>query len=186
MPEITKDYSRAKEVIKKGGVVILKTDTLYGIIANALDRKAVKRVYKIKGRRPDKPFIILVPSVEDIKRFFDVEISDKEREFLEKKGITVVLNLRDRRKHRYLHRGTGTLAFRIPSKNKLIELLREIGFPVIAPSANPEGEKPAVDINEAIRYFGDKIDLYVNEGKVEGKASPIVKVENGKVVYLRR
>jgi len=115
MPEVTKDYGKVNEILKKGGVVVLKTDTLYGIIAN---------------------------------------------ELLEKRGITVVLNLRDRRKHRYLHRGTGTLAFRIPSKDKLIELLKKTGFPVVAPSANPEGKKPAVDINEAIRYFGDKIDLY--------------------------
>jgi len=186
MPEVTKDYGKVNEILKKGGVVVLKTDTLYGIIANALDKKTVERVYKIKGRRPDKPFIILVPSVDDIKRYFDVEISNKERELLEKRGITVVLNLRDRRKHRYLHRGTGTLAFRIPSKDKLIELLKKTGFPVVAPSANPEGKKPAVDINEAIRYFGDKIDLYVDEEKAEGKASPIVKVEDGKVIYLRR
>ncbi len=186
MPKITKNYKDAAEILKKGGAVVLKTDTLYGILANALNKKTVDRVYKIKKRQPDKPFIILVSSVEQIERFFEVEINEKEREILEKRGITVVLKLKDRRKLRYLHRGTGTLAFRIPAKNKLVKLIEEVGYPLIAPSANPEGKKPAEDVEEAVGYFGDKIDLYVDEGKVKGKASPIVKVENGKVVYLRR
>ncbi len=186
MPKITKDYKKAAEVLKKGGIVILKTDTLYGILANATDKNLVKKVYKIKGRDPKKPFIILVPSVDFIKQFFEVAITEKEKELLEKKGITVVLNLKDKRKLRYLHRGTGTLAFRIPAKEKLIKLIKEVGFPLIAPSANPEGEQPAENVKKAIEYFGDKVDLFVDEGKAVGKPSPIVKVENGKVQYLRK
>lgn len=186
MPLITQTLEDITSFLKEGKLAVIKTDTLYGIVANALDKEAVERLYKIKKRTPTKPFLLLVPSVDFIKKFFDVEISKKERELLEKEGITVILTLKNPDKYKYLHRGTGTLAFRIPAKQNLKDFIKNLGFPIVAPSANPEGKKPAEDIKQAIDYFGDLIDIYVDEGRAKGKPSPIVKVENNKVIYIRK
>ncbi len=186
MPYITKDLKDAYQILRSGKIGVIKTDTLYGIVANALDKDAVEKIYKIKGRTPSKPLLMLVPSVDFIKKFFDVEISDKEKQLLQKEGITVILNLKSPQNFHYLHRGTDTLAFRIPAKPDLKAFIQELGFPVVAPSANPEGRKPAETIQEAVSYFGDQIDIYVDEGVAKGKPSPIVKVKDNEIIYLRR
>ncbi|WP_029521376.1 L-threonylcarbamoyladenylate synthase [Persephonella sp. IF05-L8] len=180
MSKISKNFSEAVKIIKSGGVVVAPTDTLYGILANALDEKAVNKVYKIKGRNLKKPFIILIPSV-DYLALFGIKPSLKEKKLLESKGITVVIDLPEDilDKFEYLHRGQKSLAFRIPDNEELLNFLKKLKLPVIAPSANPEGEKPASDIQEAIRYFGNKVDIYMDKGKQEGKPSTIIKVKNG-------
>ncbi|NPA52623.1 MAG: threonylcarbamoyl-AMP synthase [Aquificae bacterium] len=186
MPTITKDLGKAFDVLKNGKTAVIKTDTLYGVVANALDKKAVERVYEIKGRTPSKPFLMLVPSVEFIKKHFDVQISQKEKEILQKEGITVILNLNTPKQLEYLHRGTNTLAFRIPAKQNLKDFIQRLETPLIAPSANPEGKEPAKTVQEAVDYFGNLIDIYVDEGKAEKKPSPIVKIKNNEIIYIRK
>ena len=179
MSKVSKDFSEAIEILKSGGIVIAPTDTLYGILANALDKNAVKKVYKLKGRDTSKPFIILIPSV-DYLSLFGIKPTLKEKRLLESRGITVVIDLSEEvlDKFEYLHRGQKSLAFRIPDNEELIQFLKNLKLPVIAPSANPEGEKPASDIQEAVRYFGNKVDLYIDKGKLEGKPSTIVKIKD--------
>ena len=76
-------------------------------------------------------------------------------------------------KFEYLHRGTETLAFRVPDKSELIELIQRVG-PLIAPSANIEGENPAETIEEAKEYFGDAVSCYKDGGKIVGKPSTVI------------
>ncbi len=180
MSKISKSFSEAVKIIKSGGVIVAPTDTLYGILVNALDKEAVKKVYEIKGRNLKKPFIILIPSVDSLI-LFGIKPSLEEKKLLESKGITVVMDLPEKvlDKFEYLHRGQKSLAFRIPDNEELLNFLKELKLPVIAPSANPEGKKPASDIQEAVRYFGNKVDLYIDKGKLEGKPSTIVKIKDG-------
>ncbi|WP_297473326.1 L-threonylcarbamoyladenylate synthase [Persephonella sp.] len=174
MIKIKKDFDKAVEVIKKGGVIVAPTDTLYGLLADALNKKAVERVYSLKKRSPDKPLIILIPSI-DYLSIFGIKPSSVEEKLLERKGITVVMDIQDS-KYEYLHRGKSSLAFRIPDYKPLIEFIRKVEKPLVAPSANPEGKPPPEDIKKAVEYFGDKVDLYVDKGKKKGLPSTIVKV----------
>jgi L-threonylcarbamoyladenylate synthase len=85
----------------------------------------------------------------------------------------------------YLHRGTQTLAFRLPASANLRELLLKTG-PLIAPSANIEGLPPAKNIEEARNYFGDAVDLYMDGETIAGKASRVVRLHNdGSITILR-
>ena len=85
----------------------------------------------------------------------------------------------------YLHRGTHTLAFRVPDDPQLKNLLKESG-PLIAPSANPEGLPPATNIEEAQKYFGDTVDFYINDGERAGSPSTVISLgEDGSVVTVR-
>jgi len=83
-----------------------------------------------------------------------------------------------------LHRGTGTLAFRMPKLKWLRELLEKTG-PLVAPSANFEGEQPAKTIREAEKYFGKNIDFYVDVGRRDSKPSTLLRIEKEKTVILR-
>jgi L-threonylcarbamoyladenylate synthase len=76
------DWQKAEEALKKGGVAFVPTDTLYGLVASALDKKAVERIYKIRGRDKGKPCIVLISSFADLKKF-GVSISIEQKKFLE-------------------------------------------------------------------------------------------------------
>jgi len=118
---------------------------------------------------------------------FKIRIAKDTRNFLQKVWpgkISVILPC-PYKKFTYLHRGAKTLAFRLPAKKDLIKLLKKTG-PLVAPTANPEGLKPAKTVREAKRYFGNKIDFYVNQGKLNSLSSILVAVKNGQVVVKRR
>lgn len=177
----------AIDLIKHGGIVITKTDTIYGILANALDKEAIEKIYVIKGREKDKPFIILIPNAKFLKKF-KVKENPQAEKILNLKGITVIFDVNDPNNElEYLHRGTKTLAFRIPDDPEFLGFLNKLDTPIVAPSANPSGLTPAEDIHKAIEYFKDKVDLYIDRGKSETNIpSTIVKVENSKIKILRQ
>ena len=181
---ISTDINDAKKFLKSGKPAVIKTETLYGILGNALNKDTVEYIYEIKGRTYNKPLIILISSIQDLKKF-GVFPNKLEKKLLSLEGLTVVLNI-DNSEFSYLHRGKKTLAFRIPKKENLKNLIRELNFPLVAPSCNPEGEKPAQNIKEAVEYFRGKIPIYIDEGdNTNKKPSTIVKVENNQINILR-
>lgn len=170
--------------LEKGGIGVLATDTIYGIVGQALKRDTVERIYAVKKRTPTKPFIILINDIKDLA-LFDVKIDQTIQTTLGEYWpgpVSIILDC-DNPDFEYLHRGTKTLAFRMPSKPELIELLRLTG-PLVAPSANPEGLEPAVDIPAAKAYFGDGVDFYL-EGLVNLKPSKIIKITNDEIEIIR-
>lgn len=174
------------KVLKNEGVAIYPTDTLYGIIGSALSKKAVSRIYEIKGRDENKPFIILISKIKDLE-LFGINISIDQKKYLESVWpgkVSVILPCKST-KFQYLHRGTNSLAFRLPNKKSLRELLQKTG-PLVAPSANPQGLDPAKTIKEAKRYFEDTIYMYVAGGKLEGKASTVISLLDKEPKILRK
>ncbi|MFH1192712.1 MAG: L-threonylcarbamoyladenylate synthase [Candidatus Jorgensenbacteria bacterium] len=163
-------------VIKKGGVGVLPTDTIYGLVGSALSQKTVERIYRIRRRNPKKPVIVLIAALADLRRF-GVKPAPRVKVFLKKiwpGPYSVVLSC-PHKKFAYLHRGTETLAFRLPEPKWLRELLRATG-PLVAPSANPEGKPPAKNIAEAKKYFGEKADFYMH-GVTHGAPSTLLEVK---------
>ncbi len=174
------------EILSRGGVGVLLTDTLYGVVGSALDKKAVRSIYKIKGRDENKPFIILISSIKDLE-LFNIAIDKKIEAQLKKfwPGPVSIILPCSHKKFEYLHRGTNTLAFRLPKKQTLIKILKITG-PLVAPSANPQGAIPARSLKEAKGYFGDAVDFYAAEGKSKAKPSKIVRISSGKLEILRK
>ena len=174
----------AAAILQTGGVGVIATDTIYGIVGKALDQTVVERIYDIKQRTPTKPFIILVSSVDDIHNF-GVTITDSMRQSLLAYWpgpYSMILDCPNEL-FAYLHRGTKSLAFRLPARQDLIDLLKVTG-PLVAPSANPEGQTPSQTFDEAAKYFGDTVDFYV-EGDVTTKPSTIIKLTNGSEQIIR-
>jgi len=174
------------KIIKSGGAGVLPTDTLYGLVGLALSKKAVEKIYKIRKRNPKKPCIILISEINDLK-LFGIKLQKAQKEFLEKYWpgeVSVVLECNNK-KFEYLHRGTKTLALRMPKKESLRKLISKTG-PILAPSANSEDSKPAFIISEAKEYFGEDVDFYVNAGRLEKKPSTLVRLKDGEVEVLRQ
>lgn len=183
------------KVLREGGVAVMPTDTLYGIVGRAQSLSAVNRIYKLRKRAPDKPCIILIGNIDELEKF-SIALSEKQKSKIKEywpfdlacdfqpEPVSIVLDCPDEALS-YLHRGAKTLAFRLPSSQPLRDLLIKTG-PLIAPSANLEARPPSETIAEAKKYFGDEVDLYVDGGTIKGKASKIIKLhKDGSVDVLR-
>ena len=178
-----------KKVLKKNGVAVMPTDTIYGIVGRALAPETVNRIYDLKKRAPEKPCIILIGNITELKKL-SIILSEEQKNKLKEcwttdsAPVSIVLDCPDE-KLSYLHRETKTLAVRLPASPSLLKLLLETG-PLIAPSANPEGMMPAEDIKEAKKYFGDSVDYYMDRGRITGKPSKLIKLQkDGSVSILR-
>lgn len=163
----------ASRVLERGGMVCFPTDTIYGLLASALNREAVERLYSF--RRPsNRPFLLLLPSVDWLETL-DLLVGRRHLQLLSEFNATFIFYKRNSIPL-YLTRGKRSLAVRIPPKgSSILELLQRLGKPVVAPSANPEGEKPATNIEEAMAYFGKLVDLYVDGGERAGKPSTVLR-----------
>jgi L-threonylcarbamoyladenylate synthase len=179
------NYNLAKSILASGKIGVIPTDTIYGLVGKAMNEATVNRIYKTKERNPQKPFIVLISDISDLK-LFDIKINQKTKGILEKVWpgkVSVILScLSD--KFSSLHRNTKTLAFRLPDKKDLLQLIKETG-PLVAPSANPEGLKPAKTIAEAKKYFGRDVDFYIDEGRLDSLSSTLIEIRDGKVEILR-
>lgn len=175
------------KTLKKNGVVIMPTDTMYGIVGRAENISTVERIYKIRKRSPKKPCIVLIGDINELEKF-GINISDIHNFNLcvqaKSDPVSVILYCPNE-SFAYIHRGTRNIAFRLPSSKSLQDLLMTTG-PLIAPSANIEGQPPAQNIREARSYFGDKVDLYIDGGDVSGKASKVIRLQSdGSISILR-
>jgi len=172
-------------ILRTGGVAVLRTDTIYGIVACADDQSACERIYRAKGRDGTKPCIVLITNDAQIwdsvsrKAFVEAEM------YLGDEPTSVVVPAGENTPAWIPHEN-GIIAFRIPNRPELRRLMLATG-PLIAPSANLSGEAPAETVEQAEAYFGDAVDVYVDGGKVEGaKPSHIVTVsKSGKVDRIR-
>lgn len=173
------------DILLKGGIGVLPTDTIYGIHTLSLKRQAVEKVYSLRNRSKFKPFIILISSLDDLK-LFDIDLDEKTIKILNKiwpNPVSAILPCFSN-KFEYLHRGNNTLAFRLPKNELLLKILKLTG-PLISTSVNLEGEKPAQTIDEAFKYFGDKIDLYLDSGRLTLNPSTVIEYKDQKFKIIR-
>lgn len=161
------------KILKSGGVGVLPTDTLYGLVGRAEDKKAVARIKKLKKRSVGKPFIILISNLKDLTKF-GVKPNKATGQILAKiwpGPVSVAFSSK--------------LSFRLP-KNKLLNTIIKQTGPLVAPSANPEGLEPASIISKAKSYFSDKIDFYLPANKkLTGQPSTLIRIKNNKIEILR-
>jgi L-threonylcarbamoyladenylate synthase len=174
------------KTLKQNKVAVMPTDTIYGIVGRAENRELVERIYSTRKRAPHKPCIILIGEIDELQKF-SIKLSVKQKSELVKYWpgpVSIIFDVLGDSLE-YLHRGTKTLAFRLPLDQELRNLLLEVG-PLIAPSANIEGLNPSTNIKEAKKYFEDLVDLYVDKGEITGRASKIIKLHaDGSISVIR-
>lgn len=176
--QIEKISEIAAEVLKKGGVIVYLTDTLYGLGVNALDENAILKVYKIKKRDRNKPLPIIAKDLKMVKRIACVDL--KVEKILNKIWSgPIAIRLRKKDILPYVLTGNGeTVVVRIPDNEFISALMDKIDFPITATSANVSKEKNLLDPGKIISKFESgelKPDLFINAGKVKNpKPSTII------------
>ena len=157
--------TRAVNVLKKGGVVVLPTDTVYGLCADAMNEKDIKRVFAIKGREASKALPVLVSDATMRQKVAHVP-PDIETKIDELGSITAVVHARGWMPLS-LRGGKLSIGVRIPNHDFLLEVITKCGGPITGTSANISGQPSQTKIDEVIMAFKNRRhapDLIVNAG----------------------
>lgn len=178
--------AKAGEILRRGGLVVFPTETVYGLGANALDADAAKKIYAAKGRPSDNPLIVHIADPADADKYAIVgeEYRRLAKAFMPG-PLTVILPKRDCIPETVTG-GLDSVGIRCPENKIARRMIAAAGIPVAAPSANISG-KPSPTSAEHVRFDMDgKVDMILDGGECTvGLESTIVKVENGKLTLLR-
>lgn len=174
-------FDQAASWLRRKKVGVLPTDTVYGLVASASDQAAVDRFYALKNR-DQKPGTLIVANTDQLLALGVPSDQIEQVAQYWPNPLSAVLTVTG---NDYLHQGVGTLAMRVVADTKIRDLLEQTG-PLITSSANQPGEPPATTIDEAIAYFGDDVDFYVDGGQIIAEPSTIIRPGSDAIEILRR
>ncbi len=166
--------ARAASALRAGGIVLYPTDTLYGLGADAISNTAVAKIFEAKGRNERKPIHAIVADLAMARQYGEVpEIVDALVRKLPPGKITFIVKKRAEYDSGIL-RGT-TFGFRIPDNAFCIEMIRALGGPITATSANRAGEMPATDVDGILAQLqSEHIDVAIDNGELPVNAPSTV------------
>ena len=147
---MNKNLEKAVRIIKKGGIVIFPTDTAFGIGCRIDDSRAIEKLFKLRRRSKDKAVPVLVSSIKMAEEYVK-EINPETRMLMKKYwpgGLTIILNCKKEKVPNMVRGGGNTIGIRTPGHKTIRELIRKVGIPIIAPSANFSGEKTPFKVSE--------------------------------------
>ncbi len=176
------------QTLRKGGVIIFPTETVYGIGTNAYCEESVKKIYEVKQRPGEKPLSIMVGNAEEISKYAVIsnEIEEKIIKNFMPGPLTIILKKKTGI-FDYISSGKDTIGIRIPNNKMIMSILKESKLPVVAPSANISGKPSGIILEEILKDFDGKVDICINGGKAKlSEPSTIVQVIDNKPVILRQ
>ncbi len=180
-------FSRCRETVRAGGVVVYPTDTLYGLGADPKNALAVRRLFEIKGRRVDQPILLLIHDISEVREWAD-EITPRAELFMKKfwpGPLTLVFKARNDVLGD-LTAGTGRVGLRIPGNALTRNLLAFVGSALTGTSANRSGGQDPRSAEEAALAVGGMVDLILDAGSAtESRPSTVVDVTSDTPVVLR-
>lgn len=157
---------RAARLLRAGQLVVLPTETVYGLAANAFDPRAVERIFEVKGRPPENPIIVHIASIEMAQRCVArwPPLAGQLASAFWPGPLTMVLP-RAEEIPLAVTAGGATVGIRWPSHPFMQAVIRECGFPLAAPSANRANELSPTNAQHARKSLGDRIPLIVDGGQ---------------------
>lgn len=187
MSIISKDISKAAKLLSNEDLVAIPTETVYGLAGNIFSEKAVKAIFSIKERPHFNPLIVHIPSVNYLEEI--VASIPKKAQLLAEAfwpgPITLVLKKKDTVPD-LITASKDTVAVRVPNHPITLELLRQLDFPVAAPSANPFNRISPTKPEHVENYFKDKIKMVLDGGACKsGIESTIIGFENEEPIVYR-
>ena len=189
--EISTDRKAAVELLRKGEIVALPTETVYGLAADALDPIAVAKIFEAKGRPRFDPLIVHLPDQNWLEKIIEPPTQDRQMilRLTEKfwpGPFTMVLRKRDIVPE-IVTAGLETVAIRISAHPIFSEIVRALGKPLAAPSANRFGRISPTTARHVLDELDGHIPLIIDGGPTtHGIESTIVSVHDGKIDILRR
>ncbi len=172
------DYKSAEKaalILKKGGVIVYPTETLYGIGALASNNDSVERIFEIKGRPHGKPIPLLIKNLEMLSKIAEgSQLASAMAQEYWPGALTIILKQKAMLPD-LITCGTGKIALRISAHPFLYSLFDLIEEPLTSTSANISGDSNISDSEELFENFNGKVDLIVDSGKIpESRGSTIV------------
>ncbi|MBI5183659.1 MAG: threonylcarbamoyl-AMP synthase [Nitrospinae bacterium] len=183
-----KCIDKSASIILSGGLVAFPTDTFYGLGVNAFDESAVKKVFQVKRRDPDKPLLVLIFDHSQLSRLIieELPIATKLIKDFWPGPLTLLFRVADS-VPKVLTGGSGKIGVRIPDKRLARELVKKVGLPVTAPSANISGGPNPLIARDVVVSIGDQIDIIIDDGERRegGKGSTIIDVSTSHPLVIR-
>ncbi|MCI9366449.1 MAG: threonylcarbamoyl-AMP synthase [Clostridia bacterium] len=185
--ENQKDIKKVIDTLNKNGVVILPTDTVYGIAADASNEEAVRKIYEVKHRKFTKPCNILVSNIDMIRKVTK-NVSPEEEKIMKKYfpgALTMIFDKNDKIPN-IVTANLDTIGIRMPNNKFLLELIEKYGKPIVATSLNLAGEESYTNVEKIEKTLKNNVDLIVDGGETKiGIPSTIIKIEDKKIRILR-
>ena len=167
-------------------VIAFPTETVFGLGVFYDDKEAYELLNKIKQRREDKPYTMMLSKVEDIDKY--AFVNEKYQKLIKKfmpGSLTILVKSKDSVPS-YVTHNTGVIGIRIPSNKEALELLEYVKKPLLVPSANKADQKPALSEQEVKDIFNNEINIVV-PGKISsGEPSTIVDLTGEEIRLVRK
>jgi L-threonylcarbamoyladenylate synthase len=182
-----KETARAAGIIRKGGTVAFPTETVYGLGADALNAKAVKKIFRAKGRPSDNPLIVHIASRKDVYKLAD-DVPRSAELLMEKfwpGPLTMVLK-KSKSVPKIATAGLNTVAIRMPRHKVALALIKAAKAPIAAPSANLSGKPSPTSAEHVIFDLSGKIDAIIDGGETDiGIESTVIDLTSKVPAILR-
>lgn len=181
-------FAAALAALQRGEVIVLPTETLYGLGADALDSAAVQKVYQLKGRDAANPIPVLVADRAMLDTLV-TEVSPLAERLIAEfwpGPLTLVLPAR-KELPTPLVNTAGGVGVRSSSQPIAAKLVKTLGRPMTATSANPSGQPPARTVEQAKTYFAGQIEIFVDGGELTSRTgSTVADITGGRIRIIRQ
>ena len=158
------EIRKIKKALKKHGIIAFPTETVMGLGVFYDDFEAYEKLNAVKRRQEDKPYTMMLGDVDRIIKYAKIGTrAEKLIKAFMPGSITLLLHSREN-VPAYVTHGTGVIGVRVPNMPEIQEMLNALSKPLLVPSANKSGEKPALNSLEVKNIFGDEVD-YIVEGE---------------------
>jgi len=184
---LKKTLQRAAEHLSQGELVVFPTETVYGIGANALNEKAVKKIFAAKGRPADNPCIVHIAELRQLKVLAE-NVNPLEKKLAKKfwPGPLTIILKKKKNISRIVSGGLSTVAVRMPRHTFARSLITAVGAPLAAPSANLSGRPSGTTAKDVYADLKGKVPLIIDAGPTAiGLESTVVKIKGNKIYILR-
>ena len=181
MKTIQSNIKKAKKYLDNDDCIAVPTETVYGLAGNAYSNKAVKKIFKLKKRPPNNPLIVHYYNINELKK--DCNINDNFKKLYKRFSpgpITYVLSLKKNCKiSKFVTNNQKNLAVRFPKHPLFRKLLKNLDYPLAAPSANVSTKLSSVQASDVKDEFGSRVRYVLNGGKCNiGVESTIINLTN--------
>ena len=187
MIDITTDLLKAKQILEKGELVAIPTETVYGLAGNIYSEKAIQKIFETKKRPLFNPLIVHIASKNKLEEIV-TEIPEKAQQLADAfwpGPLTLVLKKKAHITDN-ITAGKNTVAVRVPNHEMTLQLLNLLDFPLAAPSANPFGSISPTTAEHVAEYFANDLEMVLQGGACRnGIESTIIGFENDTVVLYR-
>ena len=183
---MNEEINKIIDVLSKGEIAILPTDTVYGLTGDATSLKAIKLANDIKKREKPQPLLILVSSIDMLKKYTK-NISDLELEVINKywpNKLTILFEKNDLSSDE-LTASSPYVGVRMPNNKLLLDIMNKYNKPLLSTSANIHSKDVITKISLLENEMRDSVSYIYDAGELSTTASTLIKIENGKIKILR-